>query len=408
MSTDLCDARCPPLPDGFVRLRYFFGKRLGAADLRDEQAYHVGHMRFHTRHLHGSGVVCGLRLSPYDPTGAPTVLEVGAGAAVDECGREIVVPLDQCIDVAAWFRRRREEGLRIGKTFPPQGALQGDRLPICVALRYREHQTSPEIAPTDPCSTSTGGCEYGRVEESFELVLMLAEETSEFAEVQRTPALEALQEALAGAASPGALREALARAVGEGCAAGEGEWLLLGCLEAVVDTVADPPAVTALSDASDWSGPPAILLSTSALQELLVEAALRAGGPPAIERLQLRTGAGDPTVALALSAPVLGPTLVPTAFELRRLDPVTGWQPPLALAVTSSGAPDPRIELAPPAGTLAPGEVFALEVHAGASPVLDERFHVLGLSAVFQVEDAGGGDLRARLTHWQPLRSEVP
>ena len=54
---------CEPLPVGFVRLRYFFGKRLGVADFADEQQYHAAKQRFHNRRLHGSGVLCGLGLA---------------------------------------------------------------------------------------------------------------------------------------------------------------------------------------------------------------------------------------------------------------------------------------------------------------------------------------------------------
>jgi hypothetical protein len=408
MTTPSCDDRCPPLPDGFVRLRYFFGKRLGAADLRDEQAYHRGQARFHARHLHGAGVVCGLGLSPYDATAAPTVLKVGAGAALDPCGGLVVVPLDQCIDVASWFRRRGEEAERIGETFPPAGAVTDEgRMRICVVLRALEHLTSPEVAPTDPCSSASGGCEYGRVEETFQLELRLDGETDGVSLLPRTPAIEALRAALEGAAGPDELRAALARALGEGCADDAEPWIRLGCLEAVVDTVADPPVVTALSDPAGWSGPDGIVLSTAALLELLVETAYRNGGAAAVRGLELRADGGDPFVALTLGAPVLEPTLDPTSFELRRLDPATGWEAPLALGVTAQGAPEPRLDLAPPAGALVAGDVFGLEIRSDGQPALDDTFRPIGLSAVFVVED-DGGTLRARLTHWQPRRTEVP
>ena len=62
---------CGTLPSGFVRLRYFYGKRLGVSDLLAEQRYHAGKMRFHNQRLHGTGVLCGLRAEPYDATTAP-------------------------------------------------------------------------------------------------------------------------------------------------------------------------------------------------------------------------------------------------------------------------------------------------------------------------------------------------
>ncbi len=95
-------ARCE-LPAGFFRVNYFHGKEMRLADYVDEQRYHAGKMRFHNEKLHGAGILCGLKLSAMDPEG--TLLRVGRGAAIDACGREIVVGFSQCVDVAAWFQR---------------------------------------------------------------------------------------------------------------------------------------------------------------------------------------------------------------------------------------------------------------------------------------------------------------
>ena len=54
------DCLCRTVPAEFVRLRYFFGQRLGVVDLADEQSYLVGKQRFHNRLAHGAGVLCGL------------------------------------------------------------------------------------------------------------------------------------------------------------------------------------------------------------------------------------------------------------------------------------------------------------------------------------------------------------
>src|SRR3954469_24897464 len=110
LTTDPCgETACLVPPAEFVRLRYFFGQRLGVVDLADEQSYLVGKQRLHNLLGHGVGVLCGLRSTRYAfPQGAPpslptTLLRVSRGAALDGCGREIVVGWDQCIDVAAWL-----------------------------------------------------------------------------------------------------------------------------------------------------------------------------------------------------------------------------------------------------------------------------------------------------------------
>src|SRR5687768_1949891 len=89
------DGACCPLPPEFVRMRYFFGQRLGVVDFAEEQSYHAGKQRFHNLRAHGSGVLCGLRAErfvwPMGAAGPSTVLMVRRGAALDACGREIVV-----------------------------------------------------------------------------------------------------------------------------------------------------------------------------------------------------------------------------------------------------------------------------------------------------------------------------
>src|SRR5688572_10163827 len=93
----VADDPCLVPPAEFVRLRYFFGQRLGVLDLADEQSYLVGKQRLHNLHLHGWGVLCGLRAERYlvsqGPTATPqtTMLRVRRGATIDGCGREIVV-----------------------------------------------------------------------------------------------------------------------------------------------------------------------------------------------------------------------------------------------------------------------------------------------------------------------------
>ena len=70
------------------RLNYFSGRLLTAEDYQAEQSYWLGKHRSHARHLHGSGVVCGLGVMPYGSGG----VTVEPGLAIDGFGREIVVP----------------------------------------------------------------------------------------------------------------------------------------------------------------------------------------------------------------------------------------------------------------------------------------------------------------------------
>ena len=74
--------------EGPRRVNYFSGRRLTAEDFETEQSYWLNKHRSHGRHLHGSGVVCGLRVTPSGPGG----VTVGPGLAIDGLGSEIVVP----------------------------------------------------------------------------------------------------------------------------------------------------------------------------------------------------------------------------------------------------------------------------------------------------------------------------
>lgn len=170
-----CAQSCGCHQGGFARLRFFFGQRLAAVDLSDEQGYLVGKHRLHQQRLHGVGVVCGLtaervRWPQNAPPDAPsTVLRVAAGFAIDACGRDLLVDGDQCIDVAAWFARN---AATIGWT-------DAGTQPVVVAIRYRECPSDPAPAPRDPCGCTGDGCEYGRIREGFELALMTPEQAAE-------------------------------------------------------------------------------------------------------------------------------------------------------------------------------------------------------------------------------------
>ena len=167
------EAACECSPAEFVRLRYFFGQRLGVVDLSDEQAYLVGKHRFHNVRAHGVGVLCGLRAERYATAqganaGATTLLRVRRGSALDPCGREIIVGWDQCIDVAAWYAQHQAP-LPVASV-----AARDDRL--WVALCYRECPSDPAPAPRDPCGCDAGGCEFARVREGFQLRIVTSEE----------------------------------------------------------------------------------------------------------------------------------------------------------------------------------------------------------------------------------------
>jgi hypothetical protein len=395
---------CGSLPPGFARLRYFFGKRLAVADFVDEQRYHAGKMRFHNQRLHGSGVLCGLGARLLEP--GSTLLRIGKGAALDACGREIVIGYDQCIDVDAWYRRERDDRLDAdpAATWPAELLDDDGRLPLCVLVRYRECPVAPEPAPRDPCACTEGGCDYGRVREEFELALVHADEAAGLVGTASHPAAEALDALLGGMIAGRAdLDGRLAQAVTAACAGPvEDEWLLLACLRAEPST--DLGQVDAIHDLTVR---PPVLLQSAVLQELALRHIAALGEPlalvssgPAITAVTLEQDSGDPgtyLVRVALSAPLVATTVAGDAFALRGLDLAAGWQAPATPVTTSYvAAPAPALVITVLGATsfLNDGSLYRLSLQRDpAEPMVDAHLRPLrplGFSWSFSIEDDGG------------------
>src|SRR5687767_13212850 len=75
------------------RNRYFYGKLLDEAHLRMEQEYFNRKRWMLNRLSLGSGVLCGLAVQPRDGK-----IHVGPGVAIDNAGREIIVPSSLVFD----------------------------------------------------------------------------------------------------------------------------------------------------------------------------------------------------------------------------------------------------------------------------------------------------------------------
>jgi len=89
-----------------TRPHYIDGKLIGARDLNDEQAYRLDHIRRHARFLHGSGVVCGLKVLAAPQRQAPWTVRVCPGYAIGPCGDEIEVPVAILVDIRQFFWSR--------------------------------------------------------------------------------------------------------------------------------------------------------------------------------------------------------------------------------------------------------------------------------------------------------------
>ena len=356
---DACtrDSGCV-VPSEFVRLRYFFGQRLGVLELSDEQAYMVGKQRFHNQRMHGTGVLCGLHGERYAPAdqGSTTLLRVSSGAAIDGCGREVVVGWDSCIDVAAWVRQNRADNPDLAD--PQQPSAQQ----VWVVLCYQECPSDPAPAPRDPCGCESGGCgsdgcENGRLREGFRLGLVTRGGLP-------VPA----------GAAPCPMPPT------DPC-------LVLARIDLVIDADGE---VTDLAAVDHAIAERLQLWSTATLQAVLatvvdvgdLTAALAGGprfGPIAFTGANATDGTLIVPVLLAddsdgSPAPILGDSTAGTTFMLRRLDN-GNWQAALS-SVLNWNAADAQFELVF-SGDLSAGRYRLATTVADDTPIVDTLFREL-------------------------------
>lgn len=410
---------CGCLPPGFSRLRYFYGKHLNVADFLDEQRYHMAKMRFHNQRLHGAGVLCGLRISLLEP--GKTVLRIVKGAALDRCGREIIVGYDQCIDVNGWYQHQRKCGaepqpdpapnpdpapkpdpvIRHSQAqadpgcpprpcpddpVPPEDRYR--RIALCVVLRYTECSNHPEPAPRDPCACGEGGCEFGRISEGFELKLVARQDLKTLAFGDSFPTRDQIERALAESVAGTDLIQSLADPITAGCPSGREEfWLLLGCFTAVLDNN-DPPSIIRLENVGEGCAAP-VLLSTEVIQYLLAhlyaDTKVDIGAPRIIEVQWKRFSPTNYQMGLILSDSLDETTMDPDdAFRLRRLD-TTGWSGPGSHALASEYVPDHEatgqpaihIRINNSQGFLRVGSRYQLYVNRELEPIVDSQIRQL-------------------------------
>jgi hypothetical protein len=381
-------------PAEFVRLRYYFGQRLGVVDLADEQSYVVGKQRLHNLRLHGVGVLCGLRANRYvHPQGSAetartTLLRVRRGAALDACGREIVVGWDQCIDVAAWYAQHPEAHPVPSLDPPPPTSLR-----LWVALCYRECPSDPSPAPRDPCGCDAGGCEFARIREGFELRLLTDAEAKllipKRADLMGGDA--AAEEVLSGSIDD-ELERMLARDGGADCPDPPADpCLLLASFEAKLDS--GGTTVLDFTKVDNAIKERLTLLPTWVLQERLLHAVAAVsdseltGSGPRYSAVTFTSGGTDSgTLSIAILTdgtplsrnPFVTPaSLAVTVFRFKASD--GSWEAAPPSTTTFVPGPPPQIQLQWASGAgLADGGQYRLLIESQrANPAIDTKMRPL-------------------------------
>lgn len=131
----------------FERNRYFYGKLLTVRDFESEQKYVNDKRRFLNRTLHGTGVVAGLQVVMIDDKS----ISVQSGIALDDLGREIVVPSPVTLKLAM------VEGFT-NNTYAKD---------VYLCLAYDERGKEPVHSVANSAVRSEEVSEYNRILESY-------------------------------------------------------------------------------------------------------------------------------------------------------------------------------------------------------------------------------------------------
>lgn len=167
MSCEPIDCPACEIPQ-MARNTLFDGKIMNAQDFLDEQNYFLGKHRRHNQYLHGWGATCGLKVREHpNPACRDRYVLVQPGAAVDCCGREILVRAPAMVDMreaflAAWQQR-----------YGP--AAQPDNQPhrVEIAIRYQECPADPVPAVFEGCGADASACLPGKLVDGYNFVTLI-------------------------------------------------------------------------------------------------------------------------------------------------------------------------------------------------------------------------------------------
>ena len=157
-----CGVSLPDSPQ--CAINYHFGMLLGVDDFRAEQGFNVGRLRRHQRALHGYGVVWGYPVTYKEDR---LELRVGAGYAIDPLGRDLELEATQCLSLAAWWEKHREDEVFDDLANPDNVTFDAD-----VVLCYSTCLSRAVPAIADPCADGKADIAYSRICETISLTLV--------------------------------------------------------------------------------------------------------------------------------------------------------------------------------------------------------------------------------------------
>lgn len=157
-------ATCPVCHfEPFVRNNYFDGKFMVARDFIDETHYHSEKLRHHQVRLHGWGVVCGLLAGQHSNEQCQDrYIRIQPGAAIDCCGREILVREEDFVDLKSQLKELYEKD---------RNNSQLHTLQVCI--KFRECGTEDVPVLFDECGCDETKCDHNRILESYAIEVLV-------------------------------------------------------------------------------------------------------------------------------------------------------------------------------------------------------------------------------------------
>ncbi len=170
---------CPECDIGpFKRNHYFTGKLLVERDFIDEQRYFMDKQRLHNQQLHGSGVVCGLRVVAHDNAECQhKYVCIEPGLAIDCCGREIRLLEEECIDITQY--EAVQTLIREQNAADPDGSDAPLKHVLQICIKYRECPTESIPILYDECGCDDTQCAPNRILESYSIDILVDPDLSD-------------------------------------------------------------------------------------------------------------------------------------------------------------------------------------------------------------------------------------
>ena len=173
----MCTSANVLAPVASERVHYFSRQLITADDMRAEQEYFRQKLRRHNRYLHGWGVVCGCAVEAYPKAAHPWQVRVCPGYLITPQGDEILISDPVNFDVAGDSRQIPDPCANPSPCSPAKGGFpqaNTDSTYVYLAACYTECETRPVRVHPVGCACDESACDYSRIRDSFELMILPA------------------------------------------------------------------------------------------------------------------------------------------------------------------------------------------------------------------------------------------